>query len=168
MKGLFRGREEAERKMDTSERGAVAMEEKGKRKERFPAGRDNINAFIGEGTSFKGTLTFEGTVRVDGKLEGEVSTKDTLLIGSSAEVKADIHAGALVIGGSVHGNVTAEKKVELHSGARLYGNISTPSLVIDEGVVFEGTCSMGSKPKRPPERKAAEKAASEEPKVPVT
>jgi cytoskeletal protein CcmA (bactofilin family) len=154
--------------MDTSERGAVGMDEKGKRKERFPVGRDNINAFIGEGTSFQGSLTFEGTVRVDGKLEGEVSTKDTLLVGSSAEVKADIQACALVISGSVHGNVTAEKKIELHSGARLYGNISTPSLAIDEGVVFEGNCTMGRKKDRPPERKAPEKTPSEQPKVSVT
>jgi cytoskeletal protein CcmA (bactofilin family) len=168
MKGLFRGQEKKEGKTDTSERGAVVMEEKARKKERLPGGSDNINAFIGEGTSFKGSLTFEGTVRVDGKLEGEVITKDTLLIGSSAEVRADIQAGALVIGGSVYGNVTAEKKIELHSGARLYGNIITPSLVIDEGVVFEGNCTMGRKQNLPAEKKAAQKTTNEQQKVPVT
>ncbi|MFC1657447.1 polymer-forming cytoskeletal protein, partial [Candidatus Moduliflexota bacterium] len=60
-------------------------------------------------------------------------------------VRAAIHAGMIIIGGTVHGNITAEKKVELQTSARLYGNISTPSLSIAEGVVFEGSCTMGKK-----------------------
>ena len=118
------------------------------KKERLPAGNDNLNAFLGEGTSFKGNLTFEGTVRIDGKLEGEIFTKDTLVVGEGATVKATIHTGVLVVGGTVHGNIVAEKKVELHSSARLFGNLSTPSLSIAEGVVFEGSCTMGKKPGR--------------------
>jgi len=113
------------------------------KKDRLPAGEDNLNAFLGEGTSFKGNLTFEGTVRIDGRLEGEIFTKDTLVVGESATVKAEIHTGILVVGGTVHGNITAVKKVELHSSARLFGNISTPRLSIAEGVVFEGGCTMG-------------------------
>ena len=113
------------------------------KKDRLPAGEDNLNAFLGEGTSFAGKLTFEGTVRIDGKLEGEIFTKDTLVIGESATVRAEIHAGIIVIGGTVYGNITAVKKVEIHGGARLYGNIRTPRLSIAEGVVFEGSCSMG-------------------------
>ena len=93
------------------------------------------------------------TVRVDGKLTGEIFTKDTLVIGSSAELEADIHAGSLVVSGMVKGNITAEKKVELHASAQLYGNISTPSLVIAEGVVFEGSCTMGQKTAAEPARK---------------
>ena len=113
------------------------------KKDKVPAGADNLNAFLGEGTSFKGNLTFEGTVRIDGKLEGEIFTSDTLVIGENATVRADIHAGVIVIGGTVHGNVTAGGRVEIHSGAKLYGNIRTPKLSIDEGVIFEGSCSMG-------------------------
>lgn len=116
---------------------------------RMPAiGRDNLNAFLGEGTSFKGTLTFEGTVRIDGKIEGEIFTKDTLVIGGGAQVIATIHAGVVSISGSVTGNITAEKKIEIHPSGKLFGNISTPSLVIEEGVIFEGSCTMG-KPDRP-------------------
>ena len=115
------------------------------KKERPPVGGDNLNAFLGEGTSFEGNLTFEGTVRVDGKLEGEIFTKDTLVVGESATVRAAIHAGMIIIGGTVQGNITAEKKVELQTSARLYGNISTPSLSIAEGVIFEGSCTMGKK-----------------------
>jgi cytoskeletal protein CcmA (bactofilin family) len=123
--------------------GLFGEEEKPMKKEKLPSGGDNLNAFLGEGTTFKGNLTFEGTVRVDGRLEGEIFTKDTLVVGESATVKATIHAGVLIIGGTVHGDITAEKKVELHASARLVGNIGTPSLSIAEGVVFEGTCTMG-------------------------
>ena len=80
------------------------------------------------------------------------------MVGKTAEIKADIHAGALVIGGKIQGNITAERKIELHSGARLEGNISTPSLVIAEGVIFEGSCTMGKKQVSPEARKSKEKA----------
>lgn len=118
------------------------------------AGRDNLNAFLGEGTSFKGTLTFEGTVRIDGRLEGEIFTKDTLVVGEGAQVSAAIHAGMVVISGTVRGNIVAERKIEIHASGRLFGNISTPSLVIEEGVVFEGSCTMGRR-----EEEAGEPAA---------
>ena len=74
-------------------------------------------------------------VRIDGKLEGEIFTKDTLVIGEGATVQATIHAGLIVISGTVQGNITAEKKIQLHASARLYGNISTPSLSMEEGVM---------------------------------
>jgi cytoskeletal protein CcmA (bactofilin family) len=120
-------------------------EERSMKKDRVPSatGGGNLNAFLGEGTSFKGILTFEGTVRIDGRLEGEIFTKDMLVIGEGAQVTATIHAGVVVIGGTVHGNITAERKIEIHPTGRLYGNISTPSLVIEEGVIFEGSCTMG-------------------------
>ena len=120
-------------------------EERSMKKDRTPTtgGGGSLNAFLGEGTSFKGTLTFEGTVRVDGRLEGEIFTKDMLVIGEGAQVTAAIHAGVVVIGGTVHGNITAERKIEINPTGRLYGNICTPSLVIEEGVIFEGSCTMG-------------------------
>lgn len=145
--------------------GLFGEEEKPMKKERLPAGGDNLNAFLGDGTSFKGNLTFEGTVRIDGKLEGEIFTKDTLVVGESATVKATVHAGILIVGGTVHGNITAEKKVELHATARLYGNISTPSLSIAEGVIFEGGCTMGKKGERTGSTTAAPAAAVEEEKI---
>lgn len=126
-------------------------EERAVKKERgaVSSGGGNLNAFLGEGTSFKGTLTFEGTVRIDGRLEGEIFTKDTLVIGESAHVNASIHAGVVVISGTVHGNIAAERKIEIHASGRLFGNISTPSLVIEEGVVFEGNCTMGQGDRQP-------------------
>ena len=133
-------------------------EERPARKERLQAtpGGSTLNAFLGEGTSFKGTLTFEGTVRIDGKLEGEIFTKDTLVVGEGAEVSATIQAGVVEIGGTVHGNVTADRKVDIRASGRLYGNISAPTLVIEEGVVFEGSCTMGRQAEEPVGFPAAE------------
>ncbi len=108
-----------------------------------------INAFLGEGAEFKGILTFEGTVRIDGKLEGEIITRDTLVVGENAEVKAEISVGTAVISGTVRGNVNAATRVEVHRPARIYGNIRTPVLIIEEGVLFEGSCSMGEKEPKP-------------------
>lgn len=104
--------------------------------------RGEIKAFLGEGTDFKGILTFEGTVRVDGRLEGEIYTKDTLIVGESAVVGAEINVHTIVISGIVRGNINASGKIEVHRPGKLYGNVKTPSLYIEEGVIFEGNCVM--------------------------
>lgn len=106
------------------------------------AARGEIKAFLGEGTDFKGILTFEGTVRIDGKLEGEIYTKDTLIVGESAVVAAEINVHTIVISGIVRGNVNATGKIEVHRPGKLFGNVKTPSLFIEEGVIFEGNCAM--------------------------
>jgi cytoskeletal protein CcmA (bactofilin family) len=165
MRGLFRGQETGEPWKEPGESDTSTVDERPKKRERITSGGDNLNAFIGEGTTFKGNLSFQGTVRVDGRLEGEILTKDTLVVGSTAEIKADIDAGTLVVGGTIHGNVTAQKKIELQSGARLQGNISTPSLVIAEGVIFEGSCTMGKKQDSQPAAKSKEPKAPQPEKV---
>jgi cytoskeletal protein CcmA (bactofilin family) len=111
-------------------------------KKEASAARGEIKAFLGEGTDFKGVLTFEGTVRVDGKLEGEVYTKDTLIVGESAVVAAEINVHTIVISGVVRGNINATGKIEVHRPGKLFGNVKTPSLYIEEGVIFEGNCAM--------------------------
>ncbi len=111
-------------------------------KKEATAARGEIKAFLGEGTDFKGILTFEGTVRVDGKLEGEVYTKDTLIVGESAVVAAEINVHTIVISGIVRGNINATGKIEVHRPGKLFGNVKTPSLYIEEGVIFEGNCAM--------------------------
>lgn len=106
-------------------------------------GDGEINALLGKGTDFQGKLTFEGKVRIDGKFSGEIFTDDILIIGEGAEVKAEVDVNTLIIkGGTVTGNVKARQLVEIHSPGRLIGNITTPSLFIDKGVVFEGSCKM--------------------------
>ncbi|MFH0924738.1 MAG: polymer-forming cytoskeletal protein [bacterium] len=104
-----------------------------------------INAFLGEGTEFKGILAFEGTVRIDGKLEGEIVTTDTLIVGEQAILNAEINVGIIVISGKITGNITAKQKIEINKTGQVFGNVKTPSLVIEEGVVFQGSCEMPSK-----------------------
>ena len=106
------------------------------------APRGEIKAFLGEGTDFKGILTFEGTVRIDGQMEGEIYTKDTLIVGESAVVNAEINVNNIAISGVVRGNINATGKIEVHRPGKLFGNVKTPSLFIEEGVIFEGNCSM--------------------------
>jgi cytoskeletal protein CcmA (bactofilin family) len=97
---------------------------------------------LGKGSEFEGKLSFEGTVRVDGKLTGEIFTDDVLIVGEGAEVNAEVTVGSIVIQGTVRGNITAKRSVEIHSPGRVKGNINTPSLFIEKGVVFDGQCQM--------------------------
>ena len=102
----------------------------------------SIRAFLGEGTEFKGVITFEGTVRVDGVLEGEVITDDTFIIGTAAKVKAEIKAGVVIVMGRMEGKIETKEKCEVRVGSHVSGEIFTPSIYIEEGAVFEGTCHM--------------------------
>jgi cytoskeletal protein CcmA (bactofilin family) len=98
---------------------------------------------LGKGSRINGTLSFEGTVRIDGQVEGEIAAQESVVIGESAVVKAHVSADSIVITGKVTGDITARRRVEIRAPGKLYGNITTPSLVIHDGVVFEGRCSMG-------------------------
>lgn len=102
----------------------------------------SIRAFLGEGTEFKGVISFEGTVRVDGVLEGEVITDDTFIIGTAAKVKAEVKAGIVIVMGRMEGKIEAKEKCEVRVGSRVSGEIFTPSIYIEEGAVFEGSCHM--------------------------
>ena len=102
-----------------------------------------VQAHLGKGSRVEGKLTFEGSVQIDGQVEGEIEAQDSVIIGESAVVNAQISAGTIVLKGKVTGDIVARKRVELRAPAKLVGNITTPSVVIHEGVVFEGHCSMG-------------------------
>jgi cytoskeletal protein CcmA (bactofilin family) len=108
-----------------------------------PAASGEVNAYLGKGSKVAGKLTFEGTVRVDGQVEGEVAAQDTLIVGESAIVNAQIIVITIIIKGKVTGDITARKRVEIKAPGKLFGNVTTPSLIIQEGVLFEGHCSMG-------------------------
>jgi len=99
--------------------------------------------FLYKGSRVSGQLSFQGPARIDGKVDGEVHCQGTLTIGEDAEVKAKITGQVVVIRGKVEGNVTAKERIELLAPARLIGNISAPRLIMTEGVVFDGDCSMG-------------------------
>src|SRR5436190_23267185 len=108
------------------------------------SGTGEVTTLLGRGSEFEGKLSFEGTVRIDGKLTGEIFTDDVLIIGEGADVKAEINVGSIIIEGSVQGNITAKRSVEIHTPGRVRGNITTPSLQIEKGVLFDGNCQMES------------------------
>ncbi len=99
-----------------------------------------INSIIGEGSELKGEFNVKGTLRIDGVFSGEIHTDGKILISKTGHIKTDIKGGDIIIGGKVEGNVYATKQVSLLKTAQLMGDIITPSLVVEEGVVFEGNC----------------------------
>ena len=116
-----------------------------------------ITAFLGKGTEFKGLLSFEGTIRVDGRVEGEVLSKDTLIAGDEAYLQGEISVGTIISSGKIVGNVSASQKVHILAPGVIEGNIKTPKLIIEEGVTFDGKCEM-----------AGQKSAAEQKVVSLT
>ncbi len=107
-----------------------------------PSSSGDLNALLGRGSEFEGKLTFEGTVRIDGKFTGTIVTNDVLVIGEGAKVSAEITCGTVIVHGELNGNLKAKTAVELHHPARMKGNIETPSLMVEKGVIFEGQTKM--------------------------
>ena len=108
-----------------------------------PPVEPGLVASLHKGCRVTGQLTFQGSARIDGSVEGEIHCHGKLTIGEGAEVRAKISSQIVIIQGRVEGNVTATEKIELMAPARLYGNMNTPRLIMTEGVVFDGDCSMG-------------------------
>ncbi|MEK6742136.1 MAG: polymer-forming cytoskeletal protein [Nitrospirota bacterium] len=106
-----------------------------------------ITAFLGKGTEFKGVLSFEGTIRVDGRVEGEILSKDTLIAGDEAHLQGEISVGTIISSGKIVGNVNASQKVHILAPGVIEGNIRTPKLIIEEGVTFDGKCEMAGQKK---------------------
>ncbi|MBI5517687.1 MAG: polymer-forming cytoskeletal protein [Deltaproteobacteria bacterium] len=107
------------------------------------ASSGELNALLGRGTRFEGKLTFEGKVRVDGHLSGEVFADGTLVVGEDAVLEARVEVATLIVrGGTVRGNVRATVAVEVYAPGRVFGDITAPEVFLDKGVVFEGRCHM--------------------------
>jgi len=100
-------------------------------------------SILAQGCKVEGTVTVSGTFRVEGELQGTVSTPESLIVGKTGVVNATVKVKNATIGGKLFGNIEAENKIELQSGSHVEGDIKTKRLVIDEGVFFEGNCSMG-------------------------
>ena len=101
-----------------------------------------ITTLLGRGATFEGKLTFDGTVRIDGRFKGEVFSDDVLVIGEGAVVEAEIDIGEVIVQGTVIGNIKAKRSIEIHAPGRVKGDLHTPSLQIDKGVIFEGRSFM--------------------------
>jgi len=108
-----------------------------------------ITTLLGRGATFEGKLTFEGTVRIDGRFKGEVFSDDVLVIGEGAIVEAEIDIGEVIIQGTVVGNIKAKRSIEIHAPGRVKGDLHTPILQIDKGVIFEGRSFMEGATKQP-------------------
>ncbi len=103
---------------------------------------DDVSAFVGKGVVFKGTITYNGTVRIDGTLDGEINTDGVLLVGEEAVITAKVTAGTIVCKGKITGEIQARDKMKLRAPAILNGGITTPVLSIEEGVTINGTLEM--------------------------
>jgi cytoskeletal protein CcmA (bactofilin family) len=102
-----------------------------------------LSGFVGNGTSLTGEASFKGMLRVDGHLSGQVKSEGgTLIVGNNGQVDADIEVAVATIHGTVNGDINASQRLELGRAAKVNGNIQTPSLVIEQGAVFEGSCRM--------------------------
>jgi cytoskeletal protein CcmA (bactofilin family) len=104
--------------------------------------RSELTAYIDEGSEMEGRYTFRGTVMLNGKFRGEISSEDTLIIGERGVLQADVRAGRVLVSGEVTGNVRATERIELKRTARVYGDVEAPVVVVEEGVLFEGHCRM--------------------------
>jgi cytoskeletal protein CcmA (bactofilin family) len=107
-----------------------------------PPTRGKLTAFLDEGSDIEGKYTFTGTVLLNGKFQGEIASPDTLIIGERGMVNASVRAGTLVVNGELVGNVHASERVELTGKARVFGDLESPVIVLEEGVMFEGHCRM--------------------------
>ena len=105
-------------------------------------GTGDISAFVGKGVEFKGTITYTGTVKIDGYLDGEIHTDGVLLIGKEAVIQAKITAGTIVCKGKVTGDVAAKECVKLRAPAVMNGSVNTPVLSMEDGVLFNGALEM--------------------------
>ncbi|MDH7552315.1 MAG: polymer-forming cytoskeletal protein [Spirochaetes bacterium] len=103
---------------------------------------DSINSTIGEGSVFEGKFYISGSLRIDGKFEGEIKTDEELVVGETGKVKTNIHAKNVVVAGTVIGNIVADEEVKLLETAKVLGDIETPILTVQRGVVAQGMVTI--------------------------
>jgi cytoskeletal protein CcmA (bactofilin family) len=117
-------------------------------------------AYLDKASKISGKLFFEGPVRIDGQVDGEISASDAVVIGESAVITAQVKAASVVIAGKVSGDIIAGKRVEIRPTAKVFGNLTTPVLVVHDGALFEGHCAMSAEVKE--DRKVTPIVAKEE------
>lgn len=109
-------------------------------------GNGELNGFLDRGSLFRGDLEFEDTMRIDGRFHGTIHSKNELIIGESATIDGDIHVRRVAISGTVLGKIKADERIEIHRNGRVYSEIETPRLIIEEGAIFQGKCQMDERP----------------------
>ena len=104
-----------------------------------------LNGFLDSGASFEGTLTFDDVFRIDGHFKGMVVSESELVVGDRAVVEGEIRVGRLAVSGTIRGIIHAKERVEVNAGARIYAEIHTPALVVEEGAVLQGPVEAGTR-----------------------
>jgi len=106
---------------------------------------EELNGFMDQGTEFEGELRFKDTFRIDGSLKGRIVSDNTLIVGESGRVDADIECAVVSIRGTVTGRVHGRERIELLAGSRVQATLVSPKLLIEDGAFFQGQCDMGEK-----------------------
>ena len=112
----------------------------GKKADEYIASR--VNSVIGRGTEFEGTIRTKETIRVEGLVKGNIISDGTVIVGNGGVVDGKIEAANILVGGEAHGELYATEKIEANSSGRIYGNLHTKGLIVDEKALFQGTCEM--------------------------
>lgn len=112
----------------------------GKKADEYIASR--VNSVIGRGTEFEGTIRTKETIRVEGFVKGDIISEGTVIIGNGGNVDGKIEAVNILVGGEVHGELFATEKIEANSSGRIFGDLHTKGLIVDEKALFQGTCEM--------------------------
>jgi cytoskeletal protein CcmA (bactofilin family) len=103
---------------------------------------EDLNGFMDAGTEFHGELRFHNTFRIDGKVKGRIVSENTLIVGESGQVDAEVECGVVSIRGTVKGRIQGRERIELLSGSKVHATLVSPRLVIEEGAFFQGDCEM--------------------------
>jgi cytoskeletal protein CcmA (bactofilin family) len=101
-----------------------------------------LNGFLDSGSHVHGELRFDASFRVDGKFTGTVASNGDLIVGEGGEVEGELAVGQIFVSGTVRGSIRASKRIQISPSGKVYAEIDTPSLVIEDGAFFEGRCSM--------------------------
>jgi len=109
------------------------------------ASQGEFNGFLDKGSKTEGTLSFAASFRIDGEFQGKVRSPGRLIVGEGASVDAEVQVGHLLVSGELHGTVEAGEQIQIAPGGRLLADITTPSLVVEDGAVFEGRCAMSGR-----------------------
>lgn len=104
--------------------------------------QSDLNGFLDSGSHIHGELRFQTTFRVDGKFNGSVVSEGELIVGQGGEIEGDLRVGQIVISGTVRGTIRASRRIHLSQTGKLFADIDTPSLIVEDGGFFEGRCSM--------------------------
>jgi cytoskeletal protein CcmA (bactofilin family) len=102
----------------------------------------DLNGFLDSGSDVQGELRFQTSFRVDGKFTGTVVSEGDLIVGDGGEVEGDLRVGQIVVSGTVRGTIRAAKRVHLSPSGKVFAEVDTPSLVVEDGALFEGRCAM--------------------------